>query len=86
MNLAELAYAETRAALTTVLENGGSEWDLETALLQSLTFQRSDAVIAACIDEILELEQNYGGSRLEQRHQLAAAFNKRGLHARLSRS
>jgi len=51
-----------------------------------LTFQRSDAVIAACIDEILELEQNYGGSRLEQRHQLAAAFNKRGLHARLSRS
>ena len=91
MDLAELAYKETRAALTTTLENGGGEFDLMGALIQCLTFNRSDAVLAACIDEILELEQDCGGiparrgMTLEQRQQLMAGFNARGLHARLER-
>jgi len=86
MDLSEVAYTETRAALRTILASGGSEWDLETALIQSLIFNRSNAVIAACIDEIIELKQNCGdGSGMMARHEMAAAFNERGLHARLER-
>ena len=56
----ELAYTETIKALTTVMENGGSEWDLEAYLIQTLTFDRSDAVLAGVIDYMIDLHKEMG--------------------------
>ena len=55
-DLFQQAYNFTRDSLTKIWENGGSEWDVEDYLVRALSHGYSDAVIAACIDEIWEFE------------------------------
>ena len=50
----EAAYAEVSNSLYAIMANGGSHSDVEHALIETLEFDRSDAVLAACIDVILD--------------------------------